>query len=213
MKNTDNTPTLVEERVYALDDFTDSQLENLRRRLPHGNNFYRNGHWCRFGRVVSDPFLSGWKLHIPGENIAHSVYLYENLEWVLIKWRAIAKVGGELAYSDIKGYMIPPENPFWGKSGAAIYVPPGVFKDNHLQEFIDDILRATKDYHCEAKFLCAKHLCSHLYYRYEYPHQCDITVGIPKKLYKKLYINGDPGIPYKPSDVIDPFLTLVLPSC
>ncbi len=212
MTNTDNTPTCFEQNVIALDDFTDSQLKDLRGRLPPSRigNFCR--FWCHFG-TTRNILFSGWNLHIPGENIAHSVYLYENLHLVLIKWRASAKVGGESTYPPpvITGYMIPPTNKDFGMSGANIYVPPSVFKDNHLQEFVDDILRATEDYHCEVKPLCTKHLYSHLYYRYELHTKCDITVGIPMGTYSTLSVKSQPGIPYKPDEVIDPFLELMLP--
>ncbi len=216
MKNADDTyspiDSPVEERVFALDDFTDRQLENLRNRLPRNNSStYRNFHY--FGKDKVN--FSGWKLQIPGENIAHSVYLYENLELVAIKWRAFAKVGGELPseHTILQGYMIPPGDASYGKSGATIYVPASVFKGDYLQAFVDDILTATTEYSCKVKPSCTRHLYSHLYYRYEFRNKCDITIGIPWLHYRLLYIGSHPGTPYKPDDVADPFLTLVLPSC
>lgn len=202
-----------EDTVFALDDFTESQLENLRGRLPQEYPFERHGNWYHFGKIIDNSMSSGWKLHIPGAHIAHSVYLYENLDLVVLKWRALAKVGGEekAHKTVIPGYMIIPGHVDWGKSGATIYVPPSVFKHNHLQEFVDDILGATLDYHCEITPLCTKHLCGNLYYRYELDRPCDITVGVPHSQYREYYTVANPDTPYKPDDVIDPFLTLTLP--
>ncbi|WP_330927165.1 hypothetical protein [Candidatus Sororendozoicomonas aggregata] len=214
MRNADNTPdSFKRNEVFAVEDFTDRQLENLRRRLPPlspANRANPHFHWRTFGMTAGNFLYSGWKLHIPGEHIAHSVYLYENLEFVVIKWRALAKVGGELSDSGITGYAIPPNQEQFGKSGAAICVPPSVFSGGYLQSFVDDILTATNDYHCEVQPLCTKHLCGNLYYRYDLSRKFDIKTGIPWNLYEAFYIGKHPNGSYKPSDVNDPFLTLIL---
>ncbi|WP_330927166.1 hypothetical protein [Candidatus Sororendozoicomonas aggregata] len=220
MRNGDNTPNPRHE-VFAVEDFTDRQLENLKSRLPPRDRITPNiyDHWRFFGMPRTKNFYSGWKLHIPGAHIAHSVYLYENLEFVAIKWGASAKVGGEpiedsddeILCAEIKGYIVSPLSSQFGKTGATIYVPPRVFQGDYLQDFIDDILKATDDYDCEIKPSYAKYLCASLYYRYEFCEKLDITVGVPFGQYRAMYAYGHSAKSYKPSDVDDPFLTLALP--
>ncbi len=160
---------------------------------PHLNWFYIGV--TNFARGIS-----GWKLHIFGNELEDSVTLANALMPVLDKYKMSMKVATPIVFK--AGIGVEGDIQY-GKC-ATMYIPASVFLKKSLQAFIDDVKDAIKDYNKTGEIYGDRSLDGKIHYRYELGTPINFSVGVSYEQYMNLYRPNDGS--YNIEGNPDPFL-------
>lgn len=149
--------------------------------------------------LVDELMMSGWKIHIFGNKTEDSVTIAERMQKVLNKYAMHMKVASSFLYKIAIGI---PEDIQYGKA-ATMYLPPTIFENDKLQEFVDDIIEALGDYGMDGIIYGDKSLGHSIHYRYELKNLIKINEGVPHDIYSFLYRANDGS--YNIAGNSDPF--------
>ena len=150
---------------------------------------YQQSNWVYVipANLVEELMMSGWKIHIFGNKSEDSVIIAERMQKILDKYNMHMKVASSYLYSAAIGL---PEDIQYGKA-ATMYLPPNIFKENKLQEFVDDVIEALGDYNNDGQIHGDKPLGHSIHYRYELKNLIKIDEGVPHNIYSFLYRAND----------------------
>jgi hypothetical protein len=139
---------------------------------------------------INNEILSGWKFHVYADNMDEVAYLYEKLLPVAKKHNAGFKLAGELNIIALR------EPDYQRGKAVTLYVNPNTFRTKTLNVLFNDIKSAVSSYPVKGNIHGDRMLTKNIGYRYELSKPIDITKGVDKITYDKLYVLNSPSSTY-----------------
>ncbi len=147
------------------------------------DKIYTQGGWVYLTSENPNTMMSGWKIHIFGTTPEDSLFVGENLQTILDKYSMVMKVASSTLYEVAIADLTHKQ---YGKC-ATMYIPPIIFKQGKLQEFIEDVQSALKGYDKTGAIHGDKSLDGTIHYRYELSKPINIEEGINHSVYSIFY--------------------------
>ena len=167
-----------EVQVKTTTSFTPSSVaSSFIENLAYGNK--------SFVQMTDGGPMSGWKIHIYGEDVSDSAYLITKLDDYLKSNNSAYKIATDNFYKSAKGTKQE------GK-GLTIYIPYDIVKNGKQKEFFDDIESKISDYTKSGTISGDKSYNSKIHYRYEYNQPFDALPegGVTNSDVGKYYVDN-----------------------
>lgn len=161
---------------YLNNDLIDMDNKDLYEQIANNNGWYYAGSGLCHN-------LSGWKLHIFGNDPYDSLYLVKHLTDVLIKYELHMKVASLYNFAAGIGNETHKQ---YGKCGT-IYLHHKIFADNKLVPLIRELQVALSLYNNTGNITGDKSIDGKIHYRYELSTIIDPTIGISFVNYDRYY--------------------------